>query len=276
MQNLPSKNTIIKYCMIIRNYCIPLKLTYCDCEDDYKTLKKNNISDYLIISCFQSIIFVIECKVIFPRYQKEIMILQSQDKSFDPSFILNNENIINFKDYCERSRSPNIDVKKYEYYKFYENLKNNYSEKIKELKTKKIKMIGGKDIKNKENRKPSINFEVLNDLQKAFYIFIITITPTVLKYLKLKDILNVYYLNPNIDIHTLQITNYIDLQNKKLIIGQSVMNIKEEHNEILKNYITDFNIQHEKLLFDLSRTKFSKLFFSVFNCSFLDYKKYIL
>ena len=110
MQNLPSKNTINKFCTVIRNYCTPCKLTYCDPVEDYNILKENKVSEYLILNCLQAIIFVIETKVIYPRYQKELLLLKEEDKKFDPSFIIENTNILDFNEYCKRSKSPNIDT----------------------------------------------------------------------------------------------------------------------------------------------------------------------
>lgn len=274
MQNLPSKNTIIRHCTTIKNYCTPYNLTYCDPEEDYKILKKNKISDYLILNCLQAVIFVIETKVIYPRYVKELLLLKEEDKKFDPSFIIENTNILDFNEYCQRSKSPNIDTKRCEYYKHYESLMKAYEQKAAFVRKNIKDGIDWVESKKRIQKKPEVDFEKLNNYEKAFFIFMSIITPNALRYINICDIIDVVYINPNIDIHTIKVKNYIDLINKKLVINVFVLPIKDEIIESLKVYITEYNIQHEQKLFNLSRSLFSKIFPTIFNCSFLDYKKY--
>ena len=276
MQNLPCKSRINKYCSVIKNYCEPLNLTYCDVETDYKTLRDNKVSLNNTLNCLQAIIFVIESNVMYPRYQKELLLLQNQDNNFDPSYILNNKNIIDKKEFCNNYNAPNIETKECEYYKQYEKIINGYINKSKHLRLKIQQNNENKEKQIREYKEPSVNLDSLDTFHNAFYIFISLIDTNYLKNITVDDIINVRYINPNINIRTVCLKNYINLIDKKLIFNnQIIINIKNDSNDGLLEYVKEYNIQHEHLLFNIKRTAFIKIFKSIFNCNFIDYKKFL-
>ncbi len=276
MQNLPCKSKIIKYCSVIKNYCEPLNLSYCDAEADYQILKENNISLNNILNCLQAIIFVIETRVIYPRYQKELRILQDQDNSFDPSFVLDNKNIIDKTIFCKDYEAPNIETKECEYYKQYEKIMNNYLNKTKLLKLEILKENENKEKHIRTYKEPKVNLEILDTFHNAFYNYISLIDSNYLRNLTIDDIISVRFINPNVKLKTVYLKNYINLVDKKLIFNnQIVINIKNDIKDVLLEYVAEYNIQHEQLLFNIKRNTFMKIFKSIFNCNFIDYKRFL-
>lgn len=276
MQNLPCKSTINKYCSVIKNYCEPLSLSYCDAEADYQRLKENDISLHNILNCLQAIIFVIETKVIYPRYQKELKILQDQDNTFDPSYVIDNKNIIDKIIFFRDCKASNTETKECEYYKQYEKIMNGYINKSKLLKLELLRESENKEKRLRTYKEPKVNIETLDTFHNAFYNYITLIDSNYLKNLTIDDIISVRYINPNVNFKTVYLKNYINLVDKKLIFNnQIVINIKNDVKNTLLEYVTEYNIQHEQLLFNLKRSIFMKVFKSIFNCNFIDYKRFL-
>ena len=291
MQNIPSVQVIKLHNQILKNYCFPY-LSFCDAVDDYTILKNNNLSNFNILKCFRAVIFYIEVNVIYPRYLREINKLLKSGVLFenDIKFILDQTNIINYQIYKEQilksDSSLSNDIILYKYNVYYNDIIKQYKNKLKIIRKeteetpKQINIIGGgkwSDIIN-------INVNKLSLYEQLLYNLVIYLKPN-----NLTTILNIYYVNPNIDTIIInqekiayEYKNYFNKSSNSIVIYEShrgkinkkTYKIKSNNiPNLINDYVQDYNIQHNNKLFgDVSLTKFNKIFYDIFNCSFIYFK----
>lgn len=284
MQKLPSIYSINIFNNLLKNY--NQYISFCDPEDDYDNLNKCNLSQRTIINCLKAIVFNIEVNVLYPKLKTDLLNLKTNNPNVQVDYILNNENIINFDDFCLNSTKNNLDTNKYNYVLEYKKIIQKYKDKIKGLnklvKEEKqsnqcIGTIGGK-----YHKTPNVNTDMLNDFETVVYHLINDIDLINVKSLTLLDLNNIYFINPDINIKLENQTgqyyvNTLNLKNQYLNIRQTIIKINDiQLIKILNDYVQSYGIQHNQKIFgDKSLSWFSRTFHKIFNCSFTDYKYYL-
>lgn len=277
MQKLPSVSTINNFNSLLKNY--NSLLSFCDPNNDYNNLKESSLSTRSIINCLRAIIFNIEANIICPKIKNDLLSMKKKNNNLEIEFILNTDNIIDFKAYCSNSPNYNIDTNKYNYILEYRKIVNEYKNKIKEL----YKIVydnnnfltGGS---GKTQQTPNFNIDNLELYELVFYHLIVDTNIFKVNGLTLSDITNIYLINPDVSVDKINTknTNVINIKNQSLYIKENYIKINDQaFINILKDYIKQYNIQHnQKLLGDKSISWFSREFKKIFNCSFTDFKNY--
>lgn len=276
MQKLPSVYSITIFNNLLKNY--NQYISFCDPDEDYENLNKCNLSTRTIINCLKAIVFNIQVNVLYPKFKTDLLNLKTENKNLQIDYILNNENIINFYDFCTNFTTNNLDTNKHNYISEYNQIIQRYKDKIKSLnnlvtKEKQNKSLNGGQV----HQTPNVKIEELNNFELVLYHLVNDSDLMKIKNLTLTDLNNIYFFNPYIKIQNQKQTNILNLKNQTLTIKQITIKINDTQLlKILNDYVQSYGIQHNQKLFgDRSLSWFSRSFSKVFNCSFTDYKFYL-